>query len=112
MHGHRGPGAGWLVFIIVLIVVAGLAVLGAVMQDQRDAAEQTVTDGRTPTADVFEPPQGNRDDGDGMPGTPRASSAGPRASARYARARMTDDQGLGTARSPEMAALTVERVGR
>lgn len=76
MHGHRGPGAGWLVMIFFLIIVAGLVVLGAVMQDQRDAAEQTVTDRRTPTADVFEPPQGNTDDGDGVRGTPRASAAG------------------------------------
>jgi hypothetical protein len=76
MNGHRGQGAGWLVFILFLIVIAALAVLGAVIRTERDAVEQTVTYGRTPTADVFEPPQGNTDDGDGAPGTPPALHPG------------------------------------
>jgi hypothetical protein len=76
MNGQRGGGTGWLVIIIFLVVVAGLVVLGAVTRNERDAAEQTVTDARTPTADVFEPPKGNTDDGDDAPGTPGRPSAG------------------------------------
>jgi hypothetical protein len=73
MNGHRGLGAGWLVVVIFLIVVVGLAVLGAAMRDERDTAERGPADRLEPTTDVWQPPGVNTDNGDGVPGTPHSS---------------------------------------
>jgi flagellar basal body-associated protein FliL len=49
MNGRRGFGEVWLVILIVLLIVGGVAALGVALFDHRDAGEQAAEDRPTPT---------------------------------------------------------------
>jgi hypothetical protein len=89
MNGRRGLGEVWLVILIVLVLVIGaLAVAGGV---GRDGSEQAAQERPAPTQDVFEPPGANEDDGEGVPGTPHAASAGTAAFVAHEHPRIAGD---------------------
>jgi len=69
MYRERGQGAVWLLILLILCLVAGLAVWAALHTEPGPIAWETDPPAES-TVDLFVPPPAHGGAGDAVPGTP------------------------------------------